>query len=50
MEVWEQHLAPGHKRTAITVLDRAQEKVSAVFPIGREAAGKQLLQVLEMGG
>ena len=44
------HLAPGHKRTAIAVLDHMQEKVPAIFPTGREAAGKQLLQVLEMGG
>src|SRR5712691_10447557 len=31
------HLAPGHKRTAIAVLDRVQKKVPAIFPTGRKA-------------
>ena len=31
------HLTPGHKRTAIAVLDRAREKVPSIFPtVGRE--------------
>jgi integrase len=34
------HLAPGHKRTAIAVLDRSTEKVPAIFTTGRKATGK----------
>jgi len=34
------HLAPGHKRTAIAVLDRSTEKVPAIFTTGRKAVGK----------
>jgi hypothetical protein len=44
------HLAPGHKRTAIAVLDRVQEKVPAIFTTGRKATDKRSLQALEMGG
>jgi integrase len=41
------HLAPGHKRTAISVLDRMQEKVPAIFTTGQKAEGERLLQVIE---
>jgi integrase len=44
------HLAPGHKRTAIAVVDRVQEKVPAIFTTGRKATDKRALQVLKMGG
>jgi len=44
------HLAPGHKRTAIAVLDRVQEKVPAIFTTGRKARGSESLQVLASGG
>ena len=37
------HLAPGHKRTAIAVLDRVQEKVPAIFPTERETTGRRAL-------
>jgi integrase len=35
------HLAPGHKRTAIAVLDRGQEKVPSIFPTGRKRADQR---------
>jgi len=35
------HLAPGHKRTAIAVLDRVQEKVPAIFTTEREETGRK---------
>jgi integrase len=35
------HLAPGHKRTAIAVLDRSIEKVPAIFTTGRKTAGRE---------
>jgi len=44
------HLAPGHKRAAIAVLDCVQEKVPAIFTTGRKATDSRSLQVLEMGG
>src|SRR5207302_8660792 len=44
------HLAPGHKRTAIAVLDRVQEKVPAIFTTGRKMTDSRSLQVLEIGG
>jgi len=34
------HLAPGHKRMAIAVLDRSTEKVPAIFTTGRKATGR----------
>jgi integrase len=33
------HLSPDHKRTAITVLDQSKQKVPAIFPTVRKAAG-----------
>jgi hypothetical protein len=44
------HLALGHKRTAIAVLDRGQEKVPAIFTTEREATGRKSLQALDSGG
>jgi integrase len=35
------HLAPGHKRTAIAVLDRVQEKIPSIFPTGRKKADRR---------
>jgi len=37
------HLAPGHKRRAIAVLDRGQEKVPAIFTTGRKTVGEKSL-------
>ena len=44
------HLAPGHKRTAIAVLDQRGEKVPAIFTTGQEATERRSLQVLDSGG
>jgi integrase len=44
------HLAPGHKRTAIAVLDRVQEKVPTIFTTGRKTTGRRSVQVFEIGG
>jgi integrase len=41
------HLAPGHKRTAITVLDRTQEKVPPIFTTGQKTYSGEFLQVIE---
>jgi integrase len=41
------HLAPGHKRSAIAVLDRIGEKVPAIFTTGDRNASAPLLQVIE---
>ena len=41
------HLAPGHKRTAIAVLDRSGGKVPAIFTTTPEEGGRSLLQVIE---
>lgn len=40
-------LAPGHKRSAIAVLDRIGEKVPAIFTTGDRNASAPLLQVIE---
>jgi integrase len=37
------HLAPGHKRTAIAVLDRGQEQVPSIFPTGRKKADRRAM-------
>ncbi|MBI3325587.1 MAG: site-specific integrase, partial [Nitrospinae bacterium] len=41
------HLAPGHKRSAIEVLDRVGEKVPAIFTTGGTTVESPLLQALE---
>jgi integrase len=41
------HLAPGHKRAAITVLDRASRKVPTIFPTIGEEADRSLPQAIE---
>jgi integrase len=41
------HLAPGHTRFAIAVLDRIGEKVPAIFTTGDRNASTPLLQVIE---
>jgi integrase len=41
------HLAPGHKRLAIAVLDRATEKVPAIFTTAGEVPTRDLPQVVE---
>lgn len=41
------HLAPGHKRSAIAVLDRPGEKVPSIFTTGHGDAERPFLQVVE---
>jgi integrase len=41
------HLAPGHKHTAIAVLDRPPEKVPAISTTGQETHSRGFLQVIE---
>jgi len=41
------HLAPGHKRSAIAVLDRAREKVPSIFPTGGRETFYPSLQAVE---
>ncbi len=41
------HLAPGHKRSAIEVLDRFGGKVPSIFTTGESAADSALLQIHE---
>jgi integrase len=40
------HLAPGHMRAAIAVLDRLAEKVPSIFTTGSREAPHRSLQVL----
>ena len=41
------HLAPGHKRLAIAALDRANEKVPAIFTTAGEVPPQDLPQAIE---
>jgi hypothetical protein len=41
------HLAPGHKRAAIAVLDRPQEKVPAIFTTDKVEISRSSLKVIE---
>lgn len=41
------HLAPGHKRSAIAVLDRLAEKVPSIFTTGNRVTALPPLQVLD---
>jgi hypothetical protein len=44
------HLAPGHKRAAIAVLDQSANEVPSIFPTVGQEAPSSLLQVLENKG
>jgi hypothetical protein len=41
------HLAPGHKRSAIAVLDRVGEKVPSIFPTSGRETCYPSLQAIE---
>jgi hypothetical protein len=40
------HLSPGHKRSAIEVLDQYAEKVPSIFTTGAEAQSISMLQAI----